>query len=143
MKKETIIAVVLGIGLGVVVAVFLAFKSRQAQIQKTNPLSSELSISPTPPKTSSSVEALEISEPQNGTIVNSNTVTIKGKVAKDSLIIIQSPIKTQVIKNSPEDLNTQFPVALGDNIINIVVYPKDSQVSIKERQLEVYYLDEQ
>lgn len=143
MKKETVIAVVLGIGLGVIVAVVLVLQNRQAQIQRSKPITTSLANTPTPLIKNINVEALEISEPQTGTIVNSNSITIKGNVAKDSLVIIQSQIKTQIVKNSPEKLEVSVPLAMGENVIHITVYPKDQQISTKEKELQIYYLDEQ
>jgi hypothetical protein len=143
MKKETIIAITLGIGLGIIVAVFIVFKNRQSQIQKGTALTTSLSISPTAPAQNNNIIALDIVEPTNGTIVNKNSVTIKGTVAKDALVVIQSPIKNLTIKTTSETLDTAFPLALGENVIHIVVYPKDSHVSVKEKELQVYYLDEQ
>ncbi len=142
MKKETIIAIVLGISLGILVAVVIVVKNRQLEIQKSKPISLTR-VTPSPISQNITTDSLEIVEPQNGAIVNANSVTIKGKVAKDSLIVVQSQIKTQVIKATSEELNIPFPLALGENVIDIVVYPKDSNVSVKEKQLAVYYLDEQ
>lgn len=143
MKKETAFAIVLGIGLGIIVAVFLVIKNRQVQIQNAKPITASLSITPTPLIKNINSEILEISEPETGIIVKTNSINIKGKVAKESLIIIQSPIKTQVIKSSSEELNVNFPLAFGENAIHITVYPKDVQMSVKEKDLQVYYLDEQ
>jgi hypothetical protein len=143
MKKETVIAITLGILLGVIVAVVLVLKTRQAQIQNSNPITTTLGVSPTPIISSYTVDVLEITSPEDGTIVNKNSVTITGKVAKDSVVIIESPVKQVVIKNSPETLNVDFPLAFGENVIKITAYPKDSHVSAKEKDLQVYYLDEQ
>lgn len=142
MKKETIIAVVLGIGLGILVAVGIVIKNRQFEIQKMKAISLT-QITPTPFSRNISTETLEITEPQTGAIITTNSVSIKGKVSKGSLIVIQSQLKTQVIKDAPEELSVTFPLALGENSIDIVTYPKDTQLSVKEKQLQVYYLDEQ
>ncbi len=143
MKKETSIAIVLGIALGIIVAVALVLKNRQVQIQNSRPITTVLSITPTPIVKNINVEALEITEPQNNAIISSNSVSIKGKVAKDSLVVIQSPIRNVIVKNAPEDLNVNFPLALGENVIHITVYPKDPQLSVKEKELKIYYLNEQ
>lgn len=143
MKKETLIAIVLGIGLGIIVAVVLVVKSRQVQIQNAKTITAPISITPTPLIKNINIDVLEISDPQDGAIVNTDSVVLKGKVAKDSLVVIQSPIKTEVIKNAPEILSVRFPLAFGENVIRITVYPKEQQISVKEKELQVYYLDEQ
>ncbi|QQG44761.1 MAG: hypothetical protein HYW86_02495 [Candidatus Roizmanbacteria bacterium] len=142
MKKETIIAIVLGIGLGVIVAVVLVIQNRAAQIKRSKPITTALNSIPTPLVKNINVEVLEINNPQSGEIVSSKSVTIKGKVAQGSLVIIQSQIKTQIIKDSPEKLEIDFPLAMGENIIHITVYPKDQQINSKEKELKIYYLDE-
>lgn len=143
MKKETVIAIMLGIGLGVVVAVTVVLKNRQAQIQQAKPITTSLNVTPSPLIKNLNIEVLEITEPQNGNVVNANSIMIKGKVAKGSLVVIQSAIKNLVVKDAPEKLEVKFPLALGENIINIVAYPKDRQISSKEKKLQIYYLDEQ
>ncbi|MBI4004696.1 hypothetical protein HY358_01005 [Candidatus Roizmanbacteria bacterium] len=143
MKKETLIAIVLGVGLGIVVAVFLVIKNRQAQIQKSKPITTTLAASPTAVTSNSNVEVLTLLEPQDGIIVKTNKTIIKGTVAKDSLVIIESPIKNIIVKNAPEKLDVEFPLALGENIIHITVYPKDPKIASKEKVLKVFYLDEQ
>lgn len=143
MKKETLIAIILGIGFGVVVAVFLVIKSRQLQIQSSKPITTTLSITPTPLIKNINLEILDITEPKSGDILNSNSVKIQGKTAKDTLIIIQSPLKTVVLKNTDDNFSVDFPLSMGENMLHITAYPKDGQISTKEKDLQVYYLDEQ
>ncbi len=142
MKKETVIAILLGIGFGVVVAVGVVVKNKQVQLQKALPLLNTTRV-PTPSITTDTSDVLDLTSPENGKVVTTNSITLTGKVSKGSTVIVQSSVKTVIIKNSSEDLNVDFPVAFGDNIIDIVVYPKDSQLRTREKTLEIYYLDEQ
>lgn len=142
MKKEAIIAIVFGIVLGSILAVFLIAKNKERLLDKSK------SISPLEKGTQSSqasgnIQQLGITEPGDKTIVYKNTITIKGTFTKNSLIIIQSPIKDTVIKNGSEQFSTDFPLALGENVIRIGAYPKDKQLRSQEKEIRVYYFSQQ
>lgn len=142
MKKEGIIAIILGVVFGIIMAVVMISKTKEKQLEKLKPLSNikpSLTISPKEIQT----QSLEILNPQDNTIINAKAITIKGKTNKDSLIVIQSPIKDMAFKNKAENFSMDFPLAMGENVIQIVVYPKDNQIRSQERVLRVYYLDEQ
>lgn len=143
MKKETIIAILLGVGLGLVVAVLVTLKTRHKETQKVSPISNQLHVTPTVIAKPMQTSILEISEPQDGAITTTNSVLIKGHAPKDSLIIIQSPLETITLKNDTEDFSQKFSLALGENIIVVTAYPKDQQGVGTEKDLKVYYLDEQ
>ena len=142
MRKETIIAVILGIGFGSVLALFLIAKNKEIQLNKNKV------IAPTGLNTQSTIKdnvvatSLSIAEPADGAIFDKNSVAIKGKVTKGSLIVIQSPIKDVAFTNEKEDFSVDFPLALGENVIKLVVYPTDKQLRSQEKDLRVYYLEE-
>ncbi|VVA43434.1 conserved hypothetical protein [Candidatus Roizmanbacteria bacterium] len=141
MKKETITAIILGLIFGGVVAVFISLKSKDIELSKNKV------IAPLEEKSSSSslvgaeMEPLEISEPANNGIVEKDTIRFKGTASKDSLIVIQSPIKDLAIKNTQGKFDLEFPLALGENSIKIVVYPKEKQFRPQEKYMKVYYID--
>ena len=141
MKKETITAIILGLIFGGIMAVFISLKSKDIELSKNKV------ITPLEEKSSSSslvgteMEPLEISEPANNDIVEKDTVRFKGTASKDSLIVIQSPIKDLAIKNTQGKFDLEFPLALGENSIKIVVYPKEKQFRPQEKYMKVYYID--
>lgn len=144
MKKETSIAVIFGVVLGVVVAFFVIFQNKESQMIKNKPLNVSLKITPTTKLSNlTNIIPLQLTEPSGNTITNQKTIKIKGKVNKDSLIIFQSPIKDLVVKNDKEEFSIDFPLALGENVIRITVYPKDKTLSSLQKELKVFYLDEQ
>ena len=143
MKKESIIAILLGVGLGLIVAVLVTIKTRHKETQKVSPISNELHVTPTVMAKLIQTSTLEISEPQMGAISATNSIIIKGHAPKNTLIIIQSPLQTITLKNDTEDFSQKFPLALGENIIIVTAYPKDQQGVGTEKDLKVYYLDEQ
>lgn len=144
MKKETYVAILLGIGLGIFAAIIMVVKTRENKIQKNLPVPTNTAKeTPIAPINTADFQTFEISEPQNNAIVNKNSVSIKGKAPKDSLILIQSPIKDISIKNENEQFFVDMPLVFGENIIRIAVYAKNSQSNSREKELKIYYLDEQ
>ena len=141
MKKETIIAIILGLIFGGIVAVFISLKSKDIELSKNKV------IAPLEEKSSSSslvgaeMEPLEISEPANNAIVEKNAVHFIGTATKDSLIVIQSPIMDLAVINVSGKFDLEFPLALGENSIKIVVYPKEKQFRTQEKYMKVYYID--
>jgi len=141
MKKETLVAIFLGLLFGGIVAVFISLKSKEIE------LSTNKVIAPPKEKVSSAnsngieMQPLELSEPADNAIFDKDTIRFKGTAAKDSLIIIQSPIKDLVVKNAQEKFDLEFPLALGENSIKIVVYPKEKQFRPQEKFIKIYFID--
>ncbi len=142
MKKEAIIAIVFGIVLGSILAIFLIAKNKERLLEKSKtitPLEKEQASQ----AKNGGVQQLEISEPGDKNIVYKNSITIKGSFTKDSLIIVQSPIKDVVIKNDKEQFSTDFPLALGENVIRIGAYSQDKKLRSQEKEMRIYYFSEQ
>lgn len=142
MKKETGIAIVLGIFLGVSMAIFLVVRSRTEAINKSKTIMPSVQATPAIIVTNTNSQTLEISEPQDGLIVKANSVKIIGKASKDALLVLQSPIKDMVVNNTKGDFSFDYPLAYGENVIRIVSYPKDRQLRVQERELRIYYLED-
>lgn len=143
MKKETAIAILLGVGLGLIVAIGVTLKTRNKETKKVTPISHTLNITPSITAKSMQSSSLEISEPEDGSIAPNTSVTIKGKAPKDSLIVIQSPVQTLTFTNETEEFSKSFTLVLGENVIVVTAYPKDQAGTGIERNLKVYYLDEE
>src|SRR3989339_840903 len=140
MKKETIFAIMLGIAFGVIVSFFMISKTKDNQLGKSKPLTNEKKIIIPTGKIDIQTQTFKILEPQDKQIFNSNTISIKGEAEKDSLLIIQSPIKDLVYKVPTEKFVVEMPLALGENIINLTLYPKNTQGRIQQKDLRIYYL---
>ncbi|MEI6533056.1 MAG: hypothetical protein WCO06_04410 [Candidatus Roizmanbacteria bacterium] len=143
MKKETLIAVILGMSFGIGVAVFVLISNQKQQFQKAKSFSTILNVTPTGIAQNLKYEPLEISQPENQKITSEKTVVIKGRAKKDSLLVLQSPIKNSVIRTDGEEFSVDFPLAFGENVIQMTVYPKNNRDAIQEKELIVYQLDEQ
>lgn len=143
MKKESIAAIIFGILLGGVLAVALITKNKQTQLEKSKTIAPTEKPIQSPEQSNLKFQPLEIVAPQDGIIVDKNETTISAKATKDSLVVIQSPIKDLVFTNEKVQFEVKFPLALGENVIRIAIYPKDSKLRSQERELRVYYLKEQ
>ena len=88
-------------------------------------------------------EPLEISQPENQKITAEKTIVIKGRAKKDSLLVLQSPIKNTVIRTDGEEFSVDFPLAFGENVIQMTLYPKNNRDANQEKELIVYQIDEQ
>ncbi|MDO8741783.1 MAG: hypothetical protein Q7J11_01415 [Candidatus Roizmanbacteria bacterium] len=140
MKKETIVAIFLGLLFGGVVAVFISFKSKDIELAKNKVIAPPKEKAP-PNFIGVEPQPFELTEPADKAIVGSNTVRFKGTVAKGSLMVVQSPIKDLIVSNKQEKFDFEFPLALGENSIKIVVYPKEKQSRPQEKFIKVYFID--
>jgi len=142
MKKETIVALILGIGFGLIVAVLMIVRTRPQTTQNSKTITNSVSNAPTKPVNQSLVTNLEIISPKDKTIIKTSNVTISGKATKNSMIIIQSAAKDIIIKNKEINFKVDMPLSLGENVIQINVYPDDKNIPYQKKQLQIYYLEE-
>ncbi len=140
MKKEIGIAIFCGVLFGLVVAAIMI--SRIRTMENRRGLPGEAQISPTVKNLNSQLQTLEISEPSDLAMVSQKSIKIRGKTVKDSLIVIQSPIKDILLNNKNETFSADVPLALGENVIVVASHPKGSSQSSQEKTIKVYYLDE-
>lgn len=139
MKKETSIAVGMGIVFGLVFS-FLVI----ANTQKNQSVSQKSSTEKTRPVTTEQqtiTQPITISEPNDGAIIADASVTIKGKTDKNSFILIQTQIKDMSFTTKSESFEYSVPLSLGENVIHINAYPKGSNGKVQEKELHVYYLN--
>ncbi|MEX1052448.1 MAG: hypothetical protein WEC80_01210 [Patescibacteria group bacterium] len=138
MKKETLLAIIFGVFMGLIVAAILIFilrPSGEGTVQQADSLL-------TPKGEAANIMPLEISEPSDRSIRTTESIEISGKVKKDSLIVIESPITEEIIVNSEESFSVDFPLALGENLITIRAYVDKAQTIPQIKTLRVYYLEE-
>lgn len=143
MKKETIIAVTFGIVLGITVAVVMILSTQKKQDSKVIPVVQNNQITPIATKDAQIAPQLELSEPTSETVTDKETITIKGKTTKDSLIVVQSAVNSKAMTNEADTFEIDFPLALGENKITVSVYPKDANGAVYERELIIYSLKEE
>lgn len=147
MNKESIIAIVLGLVLGIVVAVGAVSitvsrqKARNSQIQEAeNTASSGAQLQTTiVPPTVTVLQSLQIDAPQSGMITQDKTVAIKGNAGANTLLVVQSPIKTTLTKLDKATFSVDFPLALGENVIAVSAYHEGASVPV-QKKLYIYRL---
>jgi hypothetical protein len=137
MKKETLIAIILGAFLGITIALITTLTTKK-QIMKQKKIIAP-KITPSLPPLQPEIQTLEIIQPPNDYITNKDIILIKGKAGKKSLIVAQSPTSEKVIQTKEKDFSLEFPLSLGENLIKITSY---GDKNIDEKTLKVYYLKE-
>jgi len=140
MKKETSLAIGMGIVFGLIFSfiVILNTQKNNTVSQKKQPQKVRLAGTT---EQQTITQPIIISEPNDGAIMNTPLVTIKGKVEKNSFVIIQSPIKDGKFTSPTEDFSYDLPLSLGENVIHLSAYPKGAQGKVQEKEFKVYYLN--
>jgi hypothetical protein len=123
--------------LGVVIAIIILINLKNKEIKDKKTISPQ--ITPTVTMMNVKTQGLDIIEPVSETTVNSKSITIKGRAAKDTLIVLQSATTEKVYKTVSEDFSIDFPLSLGENFIDITSY-KDK--TSEEKSIKVYYIEE-
>lgn len=140
MKRETIIASVLGISLGAVVAGCILVGLSFQQEEKDVIANVENSVTPSVVPREQRSFSFDIESPENEIVLSSESVTIEGTATTESLIVIQSPTDQQVLEMTEEQFNTSFPLSVGENVIVVSFYPPGSTTVFEEKELFVYYI---
>lgn len=138
MKKESVVAAVSGIVLGVVIAIIILINLKNKEIQSKKTISPQ--ITPTVTILNVKTQGLEISEPTADMIVNKKDIVIKGKAEKDSLIVVQSATTEKVEKISTGEFGINFSLSLGENLIKVTSYKDKAN---EEKSIKVYYIVEE
>jgi hypothetical protein len=135
MKKETGIAISLGIIFGIIIAFSILLYTRGNPGKKTNVLSPQ--ISPTIVVTTIREIPLTITNPLDLTIVRDQTIDIEGKANAGNLAVIQSQYFEKVEKLKQNVFNIKFPMTLGENKIKVTIY---SKTGVETKTITIYYL---
>lgn len=141
MKQETIVAIILGAVMGIGVGLVIlntTSKGDKKPIQQAKVNLKETSQARAPEKTLQ----FEVSAPTADTTVSKNSVTITGKAAKDALLVIQSPAGNKIQTLDKDEFSVDFPVSIGENMINVAVYSKGTGNDYQEKQIRVFYIPE-
>ncbi len=139
MKKEVIIAIVFGVGLGLTVAFFMVRQIRTMELGsgsqiKTNTGKVKLA------NVLQNAQNLEIAAPASDAVVDQSSIQIKGKGEPGSLLVIQSVAKEAVEKLKKAEFSVTVPLIVGENIISITMYPEDKTVRTQTKVIRVFNL---
>ncbi len=142
MKRESIIAILLGVFLGIGVGSVVLSQTNKDVKQAIETTTSELKENVKPNRTQEKNVSFSISSPSEGATVSKNSVTITGKGTKDSLLVILSSSGTKIVKLAKDEFSTDLALALGENSIDVTYYPAGGGSDYIEKELSVYYLPE-
>ncbi len=143
MKKDVIIAVLIGFVIGIAAA-FSAIKitsflqiSKLAKIEEV-----KITVTPAPALDEKKVTpALEISSPSDGTILETETVEVSGKSQDQNIIVVENELETKIVQTSNEGtFSAQIKLAQGQNNIQITSYANEKEEETKNIQL--FYFEE-
>jgi hypothetical protein len=144
MKKDLIIAVILGFATGALVAAILlnlpyiySFISK-----KTTNSPTSLFLTPPPHNTSiSDTMILDILEPLDDSITATKSVTLKGKTQKDTILIIENDINQDALA-SQSDGTFSFPLSLGLGNNEVIVTAYNQNGDSISKTVNIVYQDE-
>lgn len=136
MKKETTIAIILGLLSGIVIAMIILFSTGKGGFGGGKIISGN--ITPTVAVGQERVSQLTIDSPTDKDSTDKDTVKISGSAEKNSLIVAHSPYSEITLKSETGKFSFGFPVKPGENIIKITSY---NGTNIDSRSLTIYYLE--
>ena len=144
MKNEVAVTIVLGLFFGGLLA-FFVINYNQNKVNNSHPIINK----PTEKvNQQNKIEkedfiGLEIKSPLNDIIVNNPRLKLRGKVAKNSLVVIQTKRGEKVFLNKKNNFEKEIDLVLGENDINITVYNQKIQTGEQSKLLKIYYFNEQ
>ena len=137
MKRETIIAIVLGISAGVGIAIFIIFASRSSTSPSTEVIQED--ITPTIAIDTEQIDPLLIKEPEDDFVTSAGSITLKGSSQKGSFVVVQTPVEEQVFNNDDGEFSVDLELIPGENNIHVTSY---NDKYIDNRTLTVYSISE-
>lgn len=149
MIKELVLTIILGVifGFGLTGGFitlkknnkFLSSTNNPPQVQNTPTLSIQnTTTTPMPTQSTEISQQINIDTPENESIVNNSTLTLRGSTNPKSIVVIKTPIKTYTAR---ADENGQFfldiELETGANLVKISSF--DSQDNEARLELLVTY----
>ncbi len=134
MRKETIIAILLGVGLGLIFTFGVYTANQAVKEKKTEQTVSVVETTPSPsPKAN-----LVIDEPENNLVTAKNKIIIAGKSQPEAVIAVFSE-ENQLFSQADENglFSLEMPLAAGSN--QIVITSIDSENNKEEKILNIVY----
>ena len=139
MKKEKLLAAVIGAVVGLVLAVvLLSQNSSKVPLKKeAKPSEKKSGVSPTV----SPIKGIKVLSPSDRAIVKENRVKLSFEVPKESLVVVVSPVFEKAVFAKEGRLEVEVKLALGENRIKVYSYPTNPALVNLEKEIVVYYLE--
>jgi len=129
MRKEVLIAIIIGFGLGLVITfgIWTANKALKETAPTTTP-TEEVEVTPTPIPTLE----LVITSPENNTISEEEIIEISGQAVPKAIIAITYP-EGEKLFEADEDgsFSTEISLVGGDNLIEISAFNEEGDEATK------------
>jgi len=137
MRKEVIIAVVLGFLLGLVLTFGFWTANQAIKERKTEKTNKIITATPTP----SPQVSFSINQPQNNLVTSNSKIEVAGQASPDSVIIAFSEDNQTFCVSDPDGFySLSFPLVKGSNKITVKSINKLDEV--EEKNLMVVYSTE-
>lgn len=131
MKKEVLIAIIVGFSLGLIIT-YGVYRAQKSLTQKAaqDEIIEETGVSL--PK-NDQLNVLSITQPENGTITNQDTIAVGGIAQKNSLVtIISSADEKATQADDLGNFSIDFSLQQGPNHITISTFNQDGIKQEKE-----------
>lgn len=141
MKKDVIIAIIIGFVLGGLSAIFVTNLPNLIKAGKDS-TKREVSISPTPIfKMGSESGFLTIQNPTDRTLSETKNIELNGKTKPGAIVLLENDLDSKVIEVSSDgSFTNKLTLSEGANLINITSYNENGVGDSKN--LTVYYTSE-
>lgn len=133
MRKEVILAITIGLALGLIITfgVYTANKATQTNVVTGNAPTPVASVTPSPNT------LFTLSSPSDGDILNTNSATISGKLKPGSQLIILDESEDLVVTPNPDGTFSQtIKLVSGANLIHLYAVGGDVR---QEQQLNLVF----
>ena len=139
MNKDTLVATVIGFGLGLVAAIALWVVPRILP-KITTPQPAKQIVSASPTTLGNETTSFEITSVRDGQIVKVKTVKLEGKALGAQFVVITTPTDNQVATPSSDgSFNISLTLNEGGNGISVTSFKTESR---ETQDLFVYYFTE-
>ena len=134
MRKEAIIAVILGLFLGLIFTIGIYTANQAVKDKKTEQTIETTQASPSP----SPAIGLQLTEPENNIVVNTSKVKISGCASSNAVIAAYSEDE-EVFSQADENGNFsfEFPLSAGSN--KIIVTGVDEEENQQTARITIVY----
>lgn len=139
MKKETGIAIFFGLLAGAIIAFGLIFFNSKGGASDGTDAPDPNQITPVI-KATQQPTVLTIQSPLDKSVVDSDTIEVKGVAEKDSVVVIQSPGGEKVVQSTSGAFSATVPLRPGSNRLSIVQYKNKAT---DKRTLDIYYIEKE
>lgn len=130
MRKEVLVAIIIGFGLGLVITfgIWTANKALRETAPTTVPTEEETEVTPTPRP----VLELAITSPENNTISEEETIEVSGQTAPNAVIAIVYPEGEKLLEADEDgSFSTEISLIGGDNLIEISAFNEEGDQANK------------